>query len=117
MVTVTISALEEHIMSGMFTFRELDEKVRSLLPDVDKPYQQFVRHLQERLSMDQMAKAKRVLMWVCAASNIRLLNLEELLEATSVPFEHVDVSGTSLQEESPLEKDRTFAYSWAGYVR
>jgi hypothetical protein len=100
---------------SMFTFAELREKAKQLPVDLDQVYQEVVLSLKAKLTPDGLAKARKTLMWISAASEVKSVTLEELWDALAVTFDGFTQMNTSTDD--PVTNSRIPIRSWNEFRR
>jgi hypothetical protein len=99
----------------MFTFKELGERVKCLPLDLNRLYNEFVKDLEKALDPSGLAKARKTLMWVSAASELKPFTLEEVWDALAVP----NILPSKLEDLStdPITQNRIPIRSWGEFAR
>jgi hypothetical protein len=99
----------------MFTFVELIEKVKCLPSDLSILYREAVQELGMNLGPGGLAKSRKTLMWISAASELKPFTLEELWDALAVPTENL--SGVRDLASDPIVQNRIPIRSWEEFGR
>jgi hypothetical protein len=107
-----MSTIQKEIM---FTFKELRERVKCLPLDLNRLYKEFVHDLEITLNSSGLAKARKTLMWIGAASELKPFTLQELWDALAVP----NIVPSKLEDVSidPITQNRVPIRSWDEFAR
>ena len=111
-IDTLMSTIQREIM---FTFKELQERVKCLPLDLKRLYKEFVQDLEKTLDPSGLAKARKTLMWVSAASELKPFTIEEVWDALAIP----DILPSKLEDLSsdPITQNRIPIRSWDEFSR
>jgi hypothetical protein len=112
-VALIINDLLRHVKKGMFTFTELKSLLHELPLEIHGMYRRILSGLQSNSEIDQ-SKARRILLWVIGASETRLLELQELLDALAITW---DLETALRSPEDPVTSNRPHIPSWTHFRR
>lgn len=111
-VISVLNILEATIRKAMYTFAELDAKLKSIPLELSGLYEYYIDDLKQRYDREGLQKARRVLMFVSGANAVKPLRLEELWDAIATPS-HVEDAWAS--ELDPIEQERIHVKSWRAF--
>jgi hypothetical protein len=113
-VALIINDLLRHVEKGMFTFTELKRLLHELPLEIHGMYRRILSGLQRSNSEIDQIKARRILLWVIGASETRLLELQELLDALAITW---DLETALKSPEDPVTSNRPQIRSWTHFRR
>ena len=113
-VTLITKDLLRHVEKGMFTFQELKKILDELPLELHGLYCRIMHDLRMSSSELDQVKARRILLWIVGASQTRLLELQELLDALAITW-NLDEALQSLKD--PISSNRPQVRSWNHFRR
>jgi hypothetical protein len=113
-VALIINDILRHVEKGMFTFTELKRLLHELPLEIHGTYRRILSGLQRSNSEIDQVKARRILLWVIGASETRLLELQELLDALAITW---DLETALRSPEDPVTSNRPQIRSWTHFRR
>ncbi|KAF2113267.1 hypothetical protein BDV96DRAFT_648235 [Lophiotrema nucula] len=108
-VTLILGVLESTIRKGMYTFSELEQRLKTLPIGLDGLYKYCIDEIRSNSGPEVVAKARRALMFVSGGNALKPLKLEELWEALATPL---DIESALLSNEDPIAEGRAHITSW-----
>jgi hypothetical protein len=116
-VTLIIKELLRHVEKGMYTVGELRAKLATLPLELHDMYSQIVENIYTTSSEEDIAKARRIIVWVVGASQTKTLELRGLLDALAITNHLEELARTSTSEDDPLVLNRPQISSWNHFRR
>jgi len=113
-VTLILKDLLRHVEKGMFTFWELRKLLGELPLELHGLYCRIVHDLQSSNNELDQVKARRILVWVVGASETKLLEIRELLDALAITWKPEDALKSS---SDPIPPNRPQVRSWNHFRR
>jgi hypothetical protein len=115
-VVLVFDSLAELVeKEGFISLPDLRKKLDHMLSGLEDFYSQFVSDLEARLGEKGTAKARRTLMWINTANEIKAFTLGELWDALAIPEE--PPSSFAKSNEDPIIADRIPIRSWGDFRR
>jgi hypothetical protein len=116
-VTLIIKELLRHVEKGMYTVGELRAKLATLPLELHDMYSQIVENIYTTSSKEDIAKARRIIVWVVGASQTKTLELQELIDALAITSNLEEQARTCTSEDDPLVSNRPQISSWNHFRR
>jgi hypothetical protein len=116
-VTLIIKELLRHVEKGLYTIEELRAKLATLPLQLHDMYSQIVENIYTTSSKDDIAKARKIIVWVVGASQTKTLELRELLDALAITDNLEELARASTSENDPLVSNRPQISSWNHFRR
>lgn len=111
-VISVLNILEATVRKTIYTFAELESKLKSIPVELSGLYEYYIEDLKERFDSDELLRVHRVLMFISGANAIKPLTLEELWDALATPS---CVKNSLTSELDPIEQGRIHIKAWQDF--